>query len=115
MEQEYSRNHGHFEVSCFAFDFSRTEISPQRHEFMEITSVVKGNSMQKGQQLLIQNKRQTVLFTGRVVLLPWDKVLVTIKWSTFSDVWSQCLLEVGEGNIGATEFILYDSCSFLSD
>lgn len=55
---------------------------------MRIISAVKGNSMQKGQQLLLQNKSQMASFTGRVILLPRARVLVTIKWSNFSDVWS---------------------------
>lgn len=39
--------------------------------------------MQKGQQLLLQNKSQTV--PGRVILLPWGSVLATTKWRHFSE------------------------------
>lgn len=60
---------------------------------METISVVKGNSAQKDQELLLQHKSQTVPFTGKGTLLPWDRVLVTIKRSNFSDVWS--LVSIG--------------------
>jgi len=74
---------------------------------MQIVSAVKGSNMQKEQHLLLQNKSQTVPFTGGVIHLPWDRVLFTIKWRNFSDVWRW------EKERGATEFIFYDSSSLL--
>lgn len=50
---------------------------------MKIISVVKGTSMQKDRELLLQNKSQTVPFTGKGILLPWDRVLVTKMESLF--------------------------------
>lgn len=95
------RYHEHFEVSSFAFDFSGTEISPQ--VMSRWKSVVKGNSMQKRQQPLLQNGSQDDPLTGRdTSAVGWGPGYIH---GNLSDTCSWCLLEVGKGNRGATEFI----------